>query len=187
DGVSVLTQAWNSGQVLVGDYQVIAEVYGTGGALLARTSTGLRIDVDPDVAVAAVTVATDKPVYNTTDVVQVEGVARNLSANLLIRAATIRVALLDAQGQALQATDIATGDLPAGSLHTYTAPLTLSALAEGGYAVRATLRTATGVELAVANAAFSVVRDLTRSVAGSVVAESASTTVGDTQTCTVTL
>ncbi|MFZ5756031.1 MAG: carboxypeptidase regulatory-like domain-containing protein [Pseudomonadota bacterium] len=184
DATATIERLWNTGDILVGDYEVVTELYAADGTLITEARAGFRINPADGVELADMSVATDKPSYSTTDTVGIEGLARNLSTNMLLAGASIAVEMRTAGGTPAGEWSDTAADLPAGAGRTYEVALPLTAAAQGDYTVRAVLRSATGAELASAEATFTVQEVLSRSLTGELQRALAALYVGQTQECT---
>ena len=109
------------------------------GMPLAEVDTpALLVDLDAfeqnlDTLAQAVT---DKPVYHTTDQVRLDNLIRNLTGNLSLDGALLRIRVLDESSQPVFTIDESLGQLLPGSQIERTGLFSLIAAAQGLYEIR---------------------------------------------------
>jgi len=181
-----LAETWNSADYLAGTYRLRGMVESNDGLLLQEASSLFEI-VHGDTGDTAVTLrtTTDKPVYHSTDQVQIGNLIRNLSSNLLLDGALLRITVLDGASQPIFTIDESLGQLLPGSQVERTRLFNLIAAGEGIYETRVQVIEAGSERLLASDSAgFEVIEDLAISLAGSVQVEHTSLYQGDPQVCT---
>ncbi|HEX9626663.1 MAG TPA: carboxypeptidase regulatory-like domain-containing protein, partial [Acidiferrobacterales bacterium] len=183
------TSSWDVGRTLAGNYKLVATLKNALGQPAASGEVAFRIiGGDAAQAVVRLRTTTDRPVYHTTDTVNIENLVANVTANAIVDDAVLRVTVLDAAGQPVFSLDGPLGQLPPGSLRDMMLPYLLNAAPVAHYrVVGQVLDGATQAELARAEAGFDVEFNLERALTGKVVAQLPVVEPGATQVCTATL
>lgn len=178
-------EGWNTATYLAGPYVLRGILRTPDGDIIGEDKAFFYIQ-HPDNAGPAVTLrtTTDKPVYHTTDNVQIMDLVTNLSTNVLVQGATLHLEVAAPDATQLLATDIPLRDLTPQSLEDIYTPLALVDAAQGTYPVHAEVLDSQGAVLAQADTSFQVQDDMSKSIVGSVSAQYLELYRGDTQVCT---
>ncbi|MHB8728667.1 MAG: carboxypeptidase-like regulatory domain-containing protein [Sulfuricaulis sp.] len=186
-----LSETWNTGSYLAGAYRARAQLFSVdGGTLLNEAQAGFSIGGDVTGTVPSVTlrVTTDRPVYNTIDQVSIESLVSNLTTNVLVGQAVLRLTILDAAGATVFTQDSALGQLLPGALRDVRQPYSLNGATVATYRVLGQLIDAsTQTVLASAQTSFDVRVDLNKSLSGAVTVALPTLEIGTVQSCTHTL
>ncbi|ETW93874.1 MAG: hypothetical protein ETSY1_37320 [Candidatus Entotheonella factor] len=183
---AVLTQAWHTGQTLVGNYLLVGVLLDVDNHELSRSTTALTIHAGAD-AQAALRLTTDRIGYHTTATVTADALVRNLTSNALLTGTEVFVQLVDASGTNVSTTTLRVGDVAAGGQRQVATQIALEAVPEGTYTLMAELRDAGGTVLAADQFSFDVTENLRLSVQGHVAAAQSEIEAGESQQCTDTL
>lgn len=181
----VVTEAWHTGAYLAGNYQLRGRLYSVDNGLLdeAVATFEIRHDTANTPAVTLRT-TTDRPVYHTTDLVNIQSLVGNITANALVDNAVLAITIKDPAGQTIFFEEGPLGQLPPGSLRDLLLPYYLDAAPIAVYRVEGTvLDAATRAQLASATTQYEVVSDLNKSLTGSIDLAHTSLEIGTTQTC----
>lgn len=178
---------WNTGSTLVGTYVLKGTLESAEGVPLATAAVAFVIRHDGTgggSAAASLRVTTDRIEYHTSDRVDIDTLARNLTANLAVERAVIDLVVTRPDGVTVSAGQVVVGTLVPGGLRTGIANFTLDSAPQGDWIVTGTLRNGTGTLLATAVHTFKVVEALGRTLVGEVSVSSASVFAGEPQLCT---
>ncbi|MBD8525506.1 carboxypeptidase regulatory-like domain-containing protein [Pseudomarimonas arenosa] len=180
----LLTQAWFSGDALGGAYRVEGRLLDRQNQLVSSASTLFAIEGSG--SGASLRLLTDKASYRPGEPVFLQVEARNLSASELIRSPQILLSTLHNGVEVAQRT-LELEDLFAGAVFQVELGVEASEPA-GNYSVAGVLRSAlTQADLASDNAEFERLLDASAAISGSVDAQLARLTVGQTQNCLMTV
>lgn len=188
---AMLDESWNTDGYLAGTYRVRAQLLSVDGdALLDEALATFTIgnapgDTTPGVALRT---TTDRPIYNVTDLVNIEMLVTNTTTNALIDNVTLRLRIKDVAGNILFTHDGPLAQLPPSAFRDVLFPYGLSNVALGTYRVEGeVIDNGTGEVLASSAAQYQVVVDPVKVLAGQVTAASASVEIGASQLCTYTV
>lgn len=186
---ATVTNGWDTGQVVAGTYRLHGWTRSLTGEVLAEaTSTfEIRNSDEPGVPVVTLRTTTDRPVYNTTDRVEIADLVQNVSANTNVDNASLTVVVKNPSGQGIFTETFPLGQLTPGALREALSRLALTAAPLGTYRVHGTVVDgANQAVLAEAEASFAVIADLARALKGLVTVEHPTVEMGQVQTCTDT-
>ena len=183
---AVLTQAWNTGLLLVGNYRVVGRLLTIDGRELSRSTSAFTIHVGAN-AQAALRLTTDQVDYHTMATVTAKALVRNLTSNARLAQTEVVVQLVDASGTDVSTTTLNVGDVAASTQRQVATPIELQGVPQGTYTLIAELRDARGEALATDQFSFEVIENLRLSVQGRVVAAQPEIETGDIQQCTDTV
>lgn len=183
-----MASAWNVGTTLAGNYSVHAFLYAPAGGLLDQATASFTIR-QPGTAgpIASLRVTTDRPVYYTTDLVNIDSLVANLSVSTLIGSSNLRITVTDPSGQVVFTNTGILGQLLPNSLRELIFPYALKGAAAAVYRVHGEILDGTSALLASADTQFEVRFDLAKALTGKVAAALPSLEIGTAQTCTDTL
>jgi hypothetical protein len=181
-----LSQAWNTGVILAGDYTLQGTLYAPDDSILDKAEALFTIGGGgtPTVPTASLRTSTDRAVYHTTDTVQISNLVRNTTPNVLIPNAQVKIQATEPNGQPLFNNTLSLGDLAPGGQRELTTPLTLQGSPEGEYTVSGTLRDASGTVLATDQTTFTVQDSVELALRGTVTALYPERERGEGQVCT---
>lgn len=186
----VLTQTWNTGAYLTGDYVLRAQALSLDGSVIDTDTAAFKIiatSAQPGTA-AALRVTTDQPVYNIDSTVALTGLVQNLSSNTLLTGTEIELEVIDPTNESILVALLTVRSLPAGTSDIRGTTLRLTNGTPGSYSVNGRLRNAsTGELLALGNTSFAVVKNIGVSITGQVTAAFPSVRAGTVQVCTDTV
>jgi hypothetical protein len=181
-----LPTSWNTGTTFAGPYEVYGRLLDTQGRLLAEATAPFSI-LAPGVGAAATSVATDKPVYEAWDVVQINGRVQNVAPNALLAPTRVELTVRAPSGTVLffearslaQLTPLALRDL------AYT--MILADAASGTYPVELVLKDEfTRAVLSTSTTSFQVQHHDIQGLTGSVTVTTPMVYQGDSNRCTET-
>lgn len=179
---------WNTGLFLAGTYTLRGVLMLQDGTPLAQASSTFEIRHDSSGAPeASLRVATDRSIYNTTDTVAIEALARNLTHSTLMVGMQVRLTVRTSDDTLVLDRTLTTGDLLGGNAREVSTLLGLVGASEGEYEILGSLIDAEGVLRASATATFTVTEDIRSTLAGVVVAALDEVTAGSSQLCTSTI
>ncbi len=188
-GASIsFAEYWNTGTALAGTYRLRGSLTDSAGALIHQASStftiGSSISNQP---AASLRLTTDKPTYYTTDIVTVDGLMSNLTANTIIDGAALRLTIRDPQGVVIFTQTQTVGQLLPNLFRDKTVPYTLTSAPVAVYSVHGDFLDSAGTVWASADTQFTVQGDLSKALKGAVSALLPSLEAGSTQTCTDTI
>ena len=186
----VLTQSWNTGARLAGDYRLRAQALSLDGTVIDTDTAAFQIVTTSSQSGAAATlrVTTDLPVYNIDSTVALTGLVQNLSSNTLLADTEIELEVIDPTNESILVALLTVRSLPSGTRDTRGTTLRLTNGAPGSYSVNGRLRQSNNGELlALSNTSFAVVNNIGVSITGQVAAALPSLRAGSVQVCTDTV
>jgi hypothetical protein len=179
---------WNTGLVLAGNYRLLGTLRNADGDVLGHADTGFTISHSAQSGPAAgLRIATDRPVYNTTDTVVIDNLVQNLTQATVLGGTTLSLMIEDAGGVEQYQTSLPVSGLVPGGERQVPQSYAFAAVAEGSYHINATLLTSDGTLLASDSTSYQVQEDITRSLSGEVQVGASTLYQGETQLCTDTL
>lgn len=179
---AALSAQWTTGSTLAGAYEVLGRLIDGRGRVLSQAVVPFRI-IAP-AAVAATSVATDRPVYQAFDVVNLAAQVRNASVNALLAPSRLELVVRTPAGAPLFTAARDVLQLVPGAVATLPFTLALADAAAGQYPVTVELRDAFTRELLSTSAtSFQVERRPLVSLAGSASVQSATVYLGDVNVC----
>jgi hypothetical protein len=181
------SSGWNTGSTLVGTYVLKGTLESAEGVPLATAAVGFVIRHDATgggTAAASLRVVTDRIEYHTSDRVDIDTLARNLTANLPVEGAVIDLTVMSPDSVNVPVGQVGVGTLVPGGLRSGTASLTLNNAPQGDWILSGTLRDGAGTQLATAVHTFKVVEALGRTLVGEVSVGSSTVFAGEPQLCT---
>lgn len=186
---STVTNIWNTGTTIAGNYRLHALLRDTNGALISDSISHFELrhseQATPKVALRT---TTDRPTYHITDLVNIGSLVRNITTNAILDNARLRVRVLDPTGLVIFLHEGALGQLLPGSLRDLLLPYGLNNVPLGTYRVEGEVfDTGTGENLASAFAQYQVIDDPAKSLVGTVTVASPSVDIGTNQVCTYTV
>ncbi len=184
---AAITTDWNTGGILSGAYDVRAVLLAGDGAVVDEAATPLAILVAEGDPTVTLRTATDRAIYNVTDTVRIENLARNHTVSTSVGDATLALRVLDPGGATVLSETRSLGDLGPGALREPVIDHVLDRAQSGTYTVSGMILDAGGAAIASDTAAFTVVEDLAESLAGAVTARFDERVQGEAQVCEDTL
>lgn len=181
-----LSQVWNTGTFLTGDYFLVGTLSDRAGTILDEATVAFTITAGTT-AHAALRITTDRPEYHTSDTVHLATLARNLTTNTLFSGTAVQIHVLAPNGQSALTTTVPAGDLGPGAQREGATTYHFQAQPEGSYTVTAQLRDVDNQLLASAQTTFAVREDLGLTLVGGVVVDIPVLERGDAQRCTDTI
>ncbi|MCP5158426.1 MAG: carboxypeptidase regulatory-like domain-containing protein [Gammaproteobacteria bacterium] len=154
-GSLTLSQAWNTGVTLAGNYTVHGILSTPEGQILGEAAAEFSIGAGGAPPVTLHT-TTDRATYHTTDTVQITYLVRNATTNTLLSGIQIEIQITGPQGQLLFSETLHVGELSPGGQHERTIAVPLNQAAPGDYHLDAQVEDAAGNELARAATAITV-------------------------------
>ena len=181
---------WNTGTALAGTYPVVGDLYDGSGTFVNEQAASLTIKTTatggtgggPNTEVT-LRVTTDKPVYSTTDQVNIGDLVKNISVNGLVASASLKLTLTDPNNAAVYSVTVPLGQLTPGYLRQLSNLYGLKASPTGNYMVTGTVNDGTGTVLATGSAAFKVIEDQALTITGTESVSQPSVYQGDPLTC----
>jgi hypothetical protein len=188
-GVSTtVTNGWNTGAVLAGTYRVHGLLRDASGGLVSDAVSTFEIrHNEADTTKVTLRTTTDRPVYHTTDLVDIQNVVANVTVNTLIEGASLKITIADPAGAVVFAHTGPLGQLVPGSLRDLRLPYTLSGAAVQVYTVKGEVVGGDENVLAHSSARFEVSADLNKSLLGKVEVALSTLEVDTSQICTDTV
>lgn len=185
----IQTTGWNTGLTLVGNYKIQATLYNTSGSELDTSEVTFAIQANETATTprANLRLTVDKPIYNISDQVVIGNLAHNVTANVLIKGAQVRIKLFAPDNSLLTEASQTIGDLAAGNQRQSNILQTLSGVAEGQYKVSAELVDADGNVLATDETQFQVQAIISSLLTGAVQLTQDTLPIGSNQTCSNTI
>lgn len=181
-----LTEPWNTGTTLTGNYRLRGRLYDLNATLLNEATAAFTIGAVAGPSVS-LRVTTDRPVYHTTDLVAIQNLIANLTTNVIVNNATLRLTIRDPANAVFFTKDGPLGQLVPGALLDIGLSVPLSAAPLGLYRIEGKVLDATGAVLATGGTGFEVRVDLSKSLTGKVMVGLPTVERGNPQTCTDTL
>ena len=182
-----LSNTWDTGTTLSGDYVLHGFLYDPNGQRLDDDIAPFTITAGETPAASLTTTTTDRPLYHTSDTVDIAHTVQNLTTNVLITAAVLNVQVTDPLGQTVFTDSVALGDLAPQALRQTTTPYSFQANPEGVYTVTAELLDGSGTLLASDQTTYTVAEDLSLSLTGTVSVQTPVLLAGESQVCTDTV
>ncbi len=181
-----LSALWNTGSVLIGDFEVYGRLLDTQGRLLAKTVTPFGIG-SPAV-LASTSVVTDKPVYDAWDTVAVTARVRNTAVNAFLPATRLELTVRTPGGAVLFFDTHTLRELTPGAQADVPFSLPLVDARSGDYAIELVLKDDfTRAVLSASANSFQVERRALQGLTGSASVAAVQVFVGDPNACTVTV
>jgi len=151
-------QPWNTGNTRAGSYVLYGDLYNSDGDKVAEANAPFAIVTgDPSDPLGWLRVTTDKAEYYTSDTVDIETLARNLTANLTIADARVALNVRDPSNSEVFTQTLTLGDLNPLGQRNNSMPQTLRAAMLGTYTVNAVLLDADDLEYARAHTRYGVI------------------------------
>ncbi len=179
---------FNTASQLIGDYEVRAELIDDSDQIIAVSKAPFVIKStiagDPQ---ATLRLTLDKPVYNTSDQISLGSLSHNITANVLIQAATVKIKILKPDGSLYAELEQTVGDLASGNLRQLNSLQALNSVGIGSYSVTAELLDADQTVLATAQTQFDVAEQRSLTISGQVAVAQQSIFAGAPQQCLNTI
>lgn len=185
------TAQWNTGNYLPGAYTVKASIVDDTGTVanvatasftIANSSAG-----GTGSAEATLRTSTDRITYNTTDTVNIADLVASVTDNSILSLVHLHVVVTDPNGNTVGTYDHNLGQLAPGATQNLPDVLVLNHAAQGQYSVAAVLTDSTGATLATGSASFTVAENLTKTLTGQVTVAAAKVYEGTPEVCTDTV
>lgn len=185
----VLPETWNTGSIIAGAYRLHAILKQLDGTVVADAVSGFVIDqANAGSPAATLRTTTDRLTYHTTDTVLIQDLVTNVTSNTILEDVRLQVTVTDATAATVFTDNQVLGQMTAGALKNVTSSYSFLAVQPGTFTVTAILTDAsTQSTLASNQLQYTVQEDLSRSLTGSVTAQTATLNIGDTQVCTSTI
>jgi hypothetical protein len=180
--------AWNTQGILTGTYYLRGLLYGVDSKLLHESVSVFSIGQASTAPVVSLRLTTDRPVYHTKDQVSIQSLIANLTTNVLVDQASLRLAVMDESGNTIFMRDSGLGQLLPATLRNLLQPYALDGAAVATYQIIGqVIDVVTQSVLATAQTSFVVSTDLGKSLSGRVDAQLPVVDGGSSQVCTDTL
>jgi len=177
---------WNTGTYLASGYQVHVRLVDRHGELVTEASHPFAITADEE-ALLTLQTTVDKPIYHTTDTVQINNLIRNPTINTLVTEAVVQITVFDEANQPVFSQPIALDDLDPNAQRESQLLYRFQPAAEGLYTVQSELVAHNGDMLASHTTQYQVQENLKLSLIGQVQVQQARLYQGEPQICTDTL
>ena len=182
--VTQIAESWNTASLLAGTYRLRGLLYSLSGVLLDEAVSEFEIaHSTKDVLALNLRTTTDKPLYHTTDTVQIENLLQNLTSNMLVNGAELHLSVLGPSGIEVFGEIIPLGELLPHAQRKFNNVLQLSRAVEGGYQVKGLVVDSAGQVLASDLAHIEIKESLSASLAGAVTAQFPVINYGEQQVC----
>jgi len=178
-----IDDSFNTGSTINGVYTVVADLLDDQGAVLASDETNFSIVSDANVT-ATVRVITDRNTYHTSDSIEIGSLVQNLSSNTLINDAILEVNAFDPNGALVFETSQVYQSLTPNFSNNAIDLYQLQDSPIGQYSIVSRLLTADGQVLASDETTVTVENNITQSLQGRVIVDSANAYLGDSFNCT---
>jgi hypothetical protein len=182
--------SWNTGVILAGNYQARARLLTLAGTVLSEAVSPFTItsaSTPPASGPVTLRVLTDRPIYYTTDTVNISSLVANSTTNALYGAVSLRITIYNPNNLVTFTQTGSLGQLLLGSLRDLLLPVSLNGAAIATYKVSGDVLDANQAVLAHAETSYTVSFDLAKALAGKVDVSRSNLSRGDTQTCTDTI
>jgi len=189
NGVFNLSDTWNTARYQAGQYLAHALLYSLEGTLIDEASYKFAISnsATGNTPQATLRLTLDKPVYNTSDQISLGSLSHNITANVLIQAATVKIKILKPDGSLYAELEQTVGDLASGNLLQLNSLQALNSVGIGSYSVTAELFDADQTVLATAQTQFDVAEQRSLTISGQVAVAQQSIFAGAPQQCLNTI
>lgn len=178
-----VTAIWNTGTIFTGDYRVKVELLDADGRPYSAAFAPFAVIAPPTPALTLRT-TTDRPAYHTTDTVNIGNLVSNISPNVIIDDAYLRVMVFDPTGTGVFVQNVPLTQLLPNALRDLPVPLFLQGAAMAVYQVKAAvIQNATQEVLATAETHYEVRFDFAKALTGQVAVGLPELEVGQTQNC----
>jgi hypothetical protein len=151
-----LPQPWNTGTNPAGDYRARVVLLSPEGKVWDEATQPFRILTTSTGAQLSSSVATDHPVYDAFDTVQILGKVRNLTVNSVFHSLSVHEVVTGPANEAVYAADRSIDSLAASTTQALTVPFNLTAAPVGTYTVTQTVLAVDGSTLDVQVTHFDV-------------------------------
>jgi len=180
-----VSETWDTNATIAGNYQVHGFLYSLEGVLVDESTSPIEIrHLDTAGPSLLLRTTTDKPVYNTSDLVQIDNLVRNLTVSTHITSASLRVTVQNSNNELVNESITPLNQFVPGSLRELPSSYVLNAAIEGGYTVTAEVYDDANNVLVTSSAQFNVKEDLNLSLTGEVTAQAPRVYQGEIQICT---
>lgn len=157
------------GNLVTGNYQVIAQLADNQGRILRQAEAPFVIVTDSDTLIdLASAVYTQQPVYAPWDKVSITARIQNIASNSAVTGATAELRVKAPDGQLLLQENLTLDQIAPSALRHFNFPLELNNAREGAYPIIWTIRDADQQVLSTSLNSFSVERQLLQEIIGSV-------------------
>ncbi len=179
------TEPWNTGSTIAGTYNLHGFLYNMSGELLddAVSQFDIRHSTQ-DVLALNLRTSTDKPVYHTTDTVNIEDLVQNLTLNVPVSGADLLLRVYDPDGVQVFENEQPIAELLPHAQRILNDVMPLSNALEGNYLVEGSVLNTLDEVLVSDDTSFLVQEDISKSIVGTVTAQHPSVYQGEQQTCT---
>lgn len=186
---TTVTNIWNTGTTIAGSYRLRGQLRDQTGGLLSEAVSNFEIvHGEPNTPAVTLRTVTDRPVYHITDLVNIDSLIANVTANAMIENARLRIRIRDAAGNDVFSHEGALGQLPPGALRSLLLPYGLNGVAVGPYRVEGEVVDAgTGEVLASSSTQYQVISDPQKALTGQISLANGTVEIGTSQICTYTV
>jgi len=184
-----LSAVWNTALTLKGDYKAVATLLSSTGLILQTSQASFAISnsATGNTPQATLRLTLDKPVYSTSDQISLGSLSHNITANVLIQAAMVKIKILKPDGSLYAELEQTVGDLASGNLRQLNSLQALNSVGIGSYSVTAELLDADQTVLATAQTQFDVAEQRSLTISGQVAVAQQSIFAGAPQQCLNTI
>lgn len=175
-----LTAPWNTGTYAVGNYTVLATLYDAQNAKVAQSQAAFRITSTVSGGPVSATLVTDKTSYLPTDTVNVTDRITNLAQNQSQSNLSATTTLYRPDSSVLWTQTATMAQLLPSASKDFNYSVNLALGAAGVYRALLSVKDATGLEVATASTSFTVRPSTGSDLSATIVANPASTVVGNT-------
>jgi hypothetical protein len=186
-GASVsLTGSWNTATTLTGSFEVYGRLVDAQGRVVAEAVATFDIRQPGSAGpVVSLRLFTDRPVYYTTDRVNIHGLVGNATLNTIVGSSQLRFSVVNPAGQTVFSQNGNLGQLLPGAILDVLLPYSFQGASVAVYRVQGqVVDLLTRAVLAQATTQYEVRFDLNKSLVGRVQVAATKLDIGATQTCT---
>jgi len=181
-----LTQNWDTGSILSGTYYVETTLYDNDENIIDSDSKSFSINAgssDGSLEVATLSISTNKPIYHTTDTLNLKSVLKNLSLNAIIKEASLHVSIENSANTSIYTTSTSLGDLLPNAIRETSLQIPFINIDEDTYTVKSRLIDNEGSVVATSSITCKVEEDSTLSLVANMEVEFKELESGETQVC----
>jgi choice-of-anchor A domain-containing protein len=181
--ITLNPQEFFTGSYFAGDYQIVAQLKDAQNIVVQETSATIRIQTETGGNVQLTNqTTTDKAIYNLKDVVNIDNVTSNISANQYLEKARLVIRVTHANG-ILWNESVDLIQLAPSTDETKTFSVSLADAAAGDYVVESTILDPDGATLASSQASFTVENNPLLSLTASVTVAETEYETGEVPSC----
>ncbi|VAW64912.1 hypothetical protein MNBD_GAMMA09-805, partial [hydrothermal vent metagenome] len=182
-----ITDSWDSSGFLAGNYLLRGQLYDLQGEIISSATTLFTLNSAAGQTLASLRTNTDRPLYHTSDQVQIENLLSNLSTDSIIDNAQLQLTVTNSDNATVYTQTITLSALAAGSQRQSALDYVFTNEPQGRYQVSAQLLSQNNNILASGQASYIVESDASKAIAGQSSVQAISLNRGQAQTCTDTV